>query len=224
MSVFDVLLSLLAAAVPAGLVFVLMARRERVQRGHSRLLTRGFVVGLIVVFPAVIPVVLFRSTAAAPGADGSLLLRAFVLSAATEELAKFLAIRFFLMPSDHFTRAADGVRGGVACGLGFGIVENVIYSLGVPELALIRSISAAPLHAGTAGIIGYAVGRNAFQPGFPLLVGFLPALVLHGAYNLIVIGGVARGIPALVVAGLAPVIAVVLAADARRRDEQADRR
>ncbi len=184
---------------------------------------RGFISGLLVVFPAVVPIALFRS-AAGTAADGSLLLRAFILSAATEELAKLLAIRFVLMPSDHFTRVTDGVRSGVACGLGFGIVENLIYSLGMPELALIRSVSAVPLHAGCAGILGYAVGRKAFYPGFPLLAGFLPALVFHGVYNLVLIGGIARGIPALMVAALAPVVAVLLAANARRHDGTEGRR
>ena len=75
---------------------------------------------------------------------------------------------------------------GLAAGLGFAAVENAFYGTQDINITWLRLISAAPLH----GACGIRTAAAVYKfPGQALrAVGlFLSAIIIHGAYNLIII-------------------------------------
>ena len=89
----------------------------------------------------------------------------------------------------------EGVLYGVACGMGFAIIENMLYELfiliwyGADEwtiTAFVRGIGSTVLHALGPGAIGFAIGysKQMNKPmKFYLLYAYLFGFVMHAAWN-----------------------------------------
>jgi RsiW-degrading membrane proteinase PrsW (M82 family) len=89
---------------------------------------------------------------------------------------------------------------GLIAGLGFAIIESARYSASNPDIVLLRTFIAAPLH----GACGFRVGSSvAMFPERPLqaVFRFLSAVVIHGLYNFM-----------LEIPGLVPSVAAILIA------------
>ena len=75
---------------------------------------------------------------------------------------------------------------GLVAGLGFAIIESVVYGASNPGSALLRTFTAAPLH----GACGYRVGSAiAIFRDSPVrsIIRFLSAVIIHGVYNFMLI-------------------------------------
>ncbi len=123
-------------------------------------------------------------------AYGMALYHGFVVAAGVEELAKLLCVYWFVWQKPEFDERMDGIVYATRAGLGFAMVENVIYLLGTEGhgefLAVYagRALLAVPGHAIWAGFAGYFAARRRFDRAGPGLVGgFLVAVFLHGAYD-----------------------------------------
>jgi len=89
---------------------------------------------------------------------------------------------------------------GLVAGLGFAIIENVVYGASNPGNTLLRTFTAAPLH----GACGYRVGSsisifrdNPVRSFFR----FLSAVIIHGVYNfMLIIPGIFPSIVAILIA------------------------
>ncbi|MEN8150403.1 MAG: PrsW family glutamic-type intramembrane protease, partial [Planctomycetota bacterium] len=118
------------------------------------------------------------------------LVDAYVVTALPEELVKFAAFFFGAFLSREFDEPLDGIIYGVAAGLGFASVENVLYLVqtGNPSIVLLRGFTATLGHVAFSGLFGWFVARARFCPGrrrrLEPLVGLLVAVGLHGTYNL----------------------------------------
>jgi len=115
---------------------------------------------------------------------------AFLHTAIPEELAKLAAFFVGAFLSREFDEPLDGIIYGVAAGLGFASVENVLYVLhtGKPWIVILRAFTATLGHVAFSGFLGWSFARARFTPGprrylFPLL-GFAVAVGLHGSYDL----------------------------------------
>ena len=107
------------------------------------------------IFPVILPSGISESTAMDLGA---------VISAPIgEEIFKFLAVCLFL----HSIRnARKGFQVGFTVGLGFALIENLIYILqstifgavGLTLTTLVRGIGSIPLHGLLTGISGFGIG------------------------------------------------------------------
>ena len=167
---------------------------------------------------------LFRSEGA-----GSRFIEAFLVAALIEEGLKLAFLRRWLWKSREFDEAADGIVYAVAVSLGFAVVENFIYTWHRPELLIIRSLTAVPLHALASGLMGYWLGieklreREGERNGLPRggwARGLAIAVFVHGSYDFLLLGG---GAPALLVLPLLLVSFFILRkrfAIARRIDER----
>ena len=89
---------------------------------------------------------------------------------------------------------------GLVAGLGFAIIESVVYGASNPGSALLRTFTAAPLHGACGFRVGssIAIFRNSPVRSF---FRFLSAVVIHGIYNFM-----------LIIPGLFPSIIAVLIA------------
>jgi hypothetical protein len=94
-----------------------------------------------------------------------------------EELSKSFAIAFVL-GKKRTTRQSTAV--GLVAGLGFGIAETVLI---YPSAIVIRIFTSIPLHTGTGGIDGYAVGSRRYW----IIAG---AIGTHSIYNSIANSGI----------------------------------
>ena len=77
---------------------------------------------------------------------------------------------------------------GLVSGLGFAMIENAIYGLSESDfgIILVRAVTAAPLHAACGIRVCVALYFARKQPVTALFL-FISAILIHGAYNLMII-------------------------------------
>jgi RsiW-degrading membrane proteinase PrsW (M82 family) len=121
----------------------------------------------------------------------------FGLAAGVEEACKIAVLFIVVWSSRHFDERMDGIVYGARAGLGFALVENVLYlhdAATTPQLALVwslRALLAVPGHALWTGMLGYCAARAKLDRAGPgLLVGYLAAVAMHGTYDFAIFAGV----------------------------------
>ncbi|WP_280588491.1 PrsW family glutamic-type intramembrane protease [Halorubrum sp. Boch-26] len=138
----------------------------------------------------------------------------FVIVGPVEETVKLLAVRLYAYTDDRFDAVVDGAVYGAIAGLGFVVIENLVYiartvemselTLGLAVLgagdgiAALRAL-AGPGHVVYSAFAGYYLGLAKFNPenrGPIIVKGLVIAAAIHGLYNTLV-GPVTTVIPAL---------------------------
>jgi RsiW-degrading membrane proteinase PrsW (M82 family) len=128
---------------------------------------------------------------------GVLFFKIFVQIALTEEAGRFVVV-FILLAL--FRRGAGGdqitpsfgAATGLFAGLGFAVVENAFYGAADLRIALLRAVTAAPLHGACGARVGICAAGICREP-LRTLLRFLAAVIIHGMYNLMIIS---PGVPA----------------------------
>ena len=115
---------------------------------------------------------------------------AFVIAAAVEEACKIAVVYWVVWWRPEFDERMDGIVYASRAGLGFALVENVMYLLNEAPLRdqlilwIERALLAVPGHAMWTGMIGAMAARRRFDGrGLGLLGGYLLAVAFHGAYD-----------------------------------------
>jgi RsiW-degrading membrane proteinase PrsW (M82 family) len=145
----------------------------------------------------------------------------FAIVGPIEESVKLLAVRLYAYTDDRFDAVIDGAVYGAIAGLGFVVIENLVYiaqtvdlgelSLSIATLGAGDGIAALRALAGPGHVIysafaGYYLGLAKFNPGNrgPIVVkGLIIAAAIHALYNTLVgpvttVLSVATGLPQLV--------------------------
>jgi RsiW-degrading membrane proteinase PrsW (M82 family) len=121
------------------------------------------------------------------GGMGGLLFSTFGRIAATEELSRLLVF-LILFPLARIRGENAVLRGsaaGLIAGLGFALVESASYGASDAGIALLRTVTSAPLHGACGQRVGAALaGRK--EGVFPSFMRFLSAVAIHGTYNLMI--------------------------------------
>lgn len=124
-----------------------------------------------------------------------------------EELCKFVPLAVFIYKQRYFNEHTDGVIYFALAGLGFGLPENILYTLQFGSKTGLIRLALTPLfHSATTGMVGYFLikrklsRKKAWGIVFPLLA----AIVAHGLYDfgLAVGSGVYALIALLITLGL----------------------
>src|SRR5262245_44025365 len=117
--------------------------------------------------------------------------QAFIVAAAVEEACKILVVYWVVWRRPEFDERMDGIVYASRAGLGFALVENVMYLLQQQSLQgqiivwVERALLAIPGHAMWTGMIGAMAARRRFDGrGLGLAGGYLLAVAFHGAYDL----------------------------------------
>jgi len=111
------------------------------------------------------------------------------LAGFTEEPLKFLAIFFFLKNKTEFNEPMDAIVYGTLVSLGFATLENFeyVYSPFVDssfDIALVRAMTAIPLHASCGIVMGYFFGKYAFSGSRRFLaMSLIFPILFHSLYN-----------------------------------------
>ena len=185
----------LSGALPALLLMWLVDRldaRRPEPRGTRRLVVLA---GMLSVIPALVLEVMIPALAAGRiepemTYQGSSF-QAFIVAAGVEEACKILMVYWVVWRRPEFDERMDGIVYASRAGLGFALVENVLYLLRQHTLEgqlivwVERALLAVPGHAMWTGMIGAMAARRRFDgTGLGLFGGYLLAVAFHGAYDL----------------------------------------
>ena len=121
---------------------------------------------------------------------GILMLSAFVITALTEEVLKFLPLLLFAYQRDDFNEPMDGIVYSVMIAMGFATVENILYTQYGWRTTLIRAFTAVPAHVVFGIILGYYAGLAKFNKEKQLkylFTGLFIAVFVHGLYDFFII-------------------------------------
>ena len=108
----------------------------------------------------------------------------------TEESLKFLVLYFYIRPKTVFNEPMDAIVYGTIASLGFATLENLSYVYSGSQevdsltIAIMRAISAIPLHASCGIIMGYFFGLHAFLGSKSSLIkSLIIPISIHATYN-----------------------------------------
>lgn len=119
---------------------------------------------------------------------------AFFAAAVPEECAKLLMLWLLVRKNKYFDEFFDGIVYAVTVGLGFAMIENILYVLRADNwqaVAITRAIYSVPGHYMFAVLMGYFYSYLHFRHGHFMLrplVLFVPIL-FHGLYDAILMSG-----------------------------------
>lgn len=179
----------LLGVLPALALMYYLRRKDAARPESLSTLVRAGLLGAAAVVPIMLVGVVVSVAAPDELSVAGALFGAFVLAALIEELGKAGCLRTFRWHPE-FDERFDGMVYGAWIGLGFALVENVLYLASAPTAGAYlttfvgRAVLAVPGHAIWGGLIGYAITRRRFDGDGPGLVGGLAlAIVLHGLYD-----------------------------------------
>ena len=181
---------LLALSIAPGFAISLFIfLKDRYNREPGLKLLICFLLGCLSVIPAIIIQVFTTKPADHLLGEGILFTAffAYIIVALSEELSKFVMLRYYAFPKKSFDEPFDGIVYSVMVGMGFATVENIGYVMqhGVGT-ALLRMFLSVPAHATFAILMGYYVGKAKFHPKRRfnnLFSGLFWAVFFHGTYD-----------------------------------------
>jgi RsiW-degrading membrane proteinase PrsW (M82 family) len=184
-------ISFALAVIPALFLVRYYYKQDNLKKEPKRLIVNVFLMGIISTIPVIIIELIlgeFNKLLQAESLE-FFAFKAFIVAGFSEEFLKFLIVRYYVFRKTDFDEVMDGIVYAIVAGLGFACLENIIYVVnGGIMTAIIRAFTAIPLHALSAGIMGYYIGeakfasvartRNSF-----LILGLLWAILIHGLYD-----------------------------------------
>ncbi len=137
------------------------------------------------------------------GSPTSTMLIAALAVGAIEEACKFLPLAFVIYKRKYFNEHTDGVIYFALAGLGFGVPENILYTVQYGTKAGMMRVLLTPFfHAATTGVVGYFLvkrkldGKSPWGAALPLFA----VMILHGLYDYgLLAGGLIHTAVALVI-------------------------
>lgn len=183
--------------LPAFLICIYIWWRDRHEQEPTLMLLMAFAMGSLSTYPALKLEefgIEYFYTATSNNVVNSFIF-AFGIVAISEELVKFLFLRYFIFPRKAYDQPLDGIVYAVILGMGFAAVENIMYVVfrsngfeDALQTAFTRMITAVPAHASFAVIMGYFMGKakfiyEPFSRTLHLLTGLALAICIHGAYD-----------------------------------------
>jgi protease PrsW len=187
----DILGLLLLSIIPSVVIFAYIYQRDSGGKEPKRLLVYAFLLGVVLVIPAVsIEILLGASPLDTRQLSLAFLFyEAFIAVALVEEGMKYLAGRYWAQRQADFDEMYDGIMYVVVITLGFATLENISYVLdGGVTIAIIRGLLTVPMHALGAVIIGYYIAKQKFNydnERFLIVKALFWPIVLHGSFNFI---------------------------------------
>ena len=155
-------------------------------REPVKLIVEAFILGCLICFPAGLLNNLLIWSTSDPESFS-------FLAGLTEESLKFLALSIFIRPKSEFNEPMDAIVYGTLISLGFATFENYeyvyVYFDNIPplQIAIVRALTAIPIHASCGVIMGCFLGMHVFgNVNFAIFKAILYPVFFHGAYNYLV--------------------------------------
>tara|TARA_B100000674_G_C37633202_1_gene819794 strand:- start:142 stop:810 length:669 start_codon:yes stop_codon:yes gene_type:complete len=178
---FDLTLALTVGVPLAILIYIV--RSDKFPE-PPQMVFKTFFIGVLITIPAG-----YLNSFISIFEDASGMQNMSFLAGFTEEPLKFLAFMLFVYSRADFDEPMDAIVYGTVISLGFATLENIeyvylMYGDQSFQIAILRAISAIPLHASCGVIMGYYIGLYAFKGSNKYLIQalFIP-IVVHSLYN-----------------------------------------
>ncbi len=190
-SFWDIFAQVALSVLPGILIAYLVYRRDRHEREPHALLAACFIAGMV----SIVPPVAIQLGIERLGFQKSLnvftiFVHAFFVVALSEELSKYMVLRYLAWNKRDFNEPFDGITYSVMIAMGFATLENLLYvfdnRIGDPvNIALRRMFTAVPAHAANAVFMGYFMGLAKFARDRTALMftALMSAVVAHGLYD-----------------------------------------
>jgi len=183
---------LLVSLVPGLLWVYFFYRQDRYEPEPIRMIIKAFIYGALAVIPVGIIELPFANQITANTNLIKLFLLTILVIGLTEEFFKFAAVRYGIYPSEEFNEVMDGIIYAISVGLGFAVVENLLYTVVFGyQVGIIRAFITTLVHASLSGIAGYYLGLAKMQRGSEvrlITIGLGQVVLLHGIYDFLVVG------------------------------------
>lgn len=199
MNILIIIAQLLLAIVPGILLLAYIYRKDP-RKEPIRALALAFFFGILVatfaaLVEAGIKYCLFGMES--PSSLLGVVAMAFLVAALPEEGFKLLYLSKLVKHKKvqpHFDEHFDGIVYAVFIGMGFAVVENIIYVLPQENWLAVgigRALLAVPAHYAFAIIMGYYFSLYRFVDRSPknACLMFLAPFLLHGAYDTLALSG-----------------------------------
>ena len=180
---------LILAIAPGVAISSYIIFKDEYNKEPRKHLIISFILGIISIVPAMVLELPLLRADQMPFFSSTFgnALKAFLMVALPEELAKFLMLKFYAYRQPEYDEPFDGIVYAVMVGMGFATAENImyVYEYGIAT-GVVRMFLAVPAHATFAIIMGYFMGKAKFsqkREGYLLLAGLFWAVVFHGSYD-----------------------------------------
>ena len=180
---------LILAVAPGIAICIYIYYKDRHNREPGKLLIISFVLGMLSIIPAIIfqlPVMKYVEPYMKDNAVFTAIATYGVI-AFSEEMSKFLVLRYYAYRKKEFDDPFDGIIYAVMVGMGFATLENVGYVLQQGwVVGIFRMFLSVPGHATFAVLMGYHVGLAKFNPKNKYWQFFLALfwpIVFHGSFD-----------------------------------------
>lgn len=183
-------MGLLALSIAPGLAICLFIyQKDKVNKEPLGIMLMCFLLGMLSIFPAIVIQLAAgkRLDMVMQPGTAQIAVSTFLVIALSEELSKFLFVRFYAFKRKAFDEPFDGILYSVMVGMGFATLENIgyVFEHGVGT-GIMRMFLSVPAHATFAILMGYHVGLAKFDPSkrswYFILALFWPVL-FHGVYD-----------------------------------------
>ncbi|MCQ2331820.1 MAG: PrsW family glutamic-type intramembrane protease [Paludibacteraceae bacterium] len=226
----QIILGIGAALLPGIVLLVYIYIKDKYQREPLLQILKGVLFGALSCVVAIAFATLFEFLGLY-GIEytsiGGAFATAFFGAAVPEESAKLIMLYLFLRRNRYYDEFFDGIVYAVTVGLGFAMVENILYVVQAEDwqsVALTRAIFSVPGHYMFAVIMGYFYSLVSFRNRgmwFMPLVLMVP-IVFHGLFDAILMSEAI--IASDFVRGMAVLIFIAFFIWAQRRAKNAIRR
>lgn len=189
------LILLILAIIPGALIMLWVYRKDKIESEPKGLIARLLIYGAIACIPAVLFGVLFDIFLGwffETETILSMILEYFIAVALVEEGCKMFMLKKITWNNKAFNYRFDAIVYAVSVGMGFAILENIIYVFQNGLMtALIRAVLSIPGHASFAICMGifYAEAKRAEAMGNKrkkrnnLRAALLFPVLMHGFYD-----------------------------------------
>lgn len=121
-----------------------------------------------------------------PGAPHGALILSTLAVAAIEESCKFIPLALLIYKKPYFNEHTDGIIYFALAGLGFGLPENLLYTLQFgAKTGLVRIVMTPFFHAAGTGLVGYYLAKRKLsrRAAIGVALPFLGVVLLHALYD-----------------------------------------
>ncbi|MCU0371035.1 MAG: PrsW family glutamic-type intramembrane protease [Bacteroidales bacterium] len=110
-----------------------------------------------------------------------------VVSAFFAELGKFIVLKAFVYPKKEFKTPVDGIMLSVMISMGFATMNNILYFINIPHLAvnIPNALTAGPANAIFGVMMGFFIGLGKLRKMriIDSMTGLAAAVFFHGLYS-----------------------------------------
>jgi len=205
--IWILLLLILSALLPLIIVFF------RFKAGKIQITLPWFLAAIVAGIVSLLAAALIQSLFPHPAKDGlgQLLFGVFIRIAMAEEASRLLILFPLLRAGNRLKNSemAFCAAIGLVAGLGFAAAENASYGMADINITLLRLFTAAPLHGACglrAGAAVFLAGRNLSRSVFL----FGSSVIIHGAYNLMILSPALPSLLSVAIALIALIISLPL--------------